>query len=122
MALESACGQYNQLYNQAAEATKSLFEVVSGLISDLIDLLIVINVASAAGTALIETGVGAVAGYGVAAYYTWQAYDLYKEISTFYGNTEDLIKAIGGSISSVKAALEVRDLPSVPPYHHPAVD
>lgn len=121
LALNTACGQYNQLYDQAAEATKKLFDVVSGLISDLIDLLLIINVAAAAGTALIETGVGAVAGYGVAAYYTWQAYDLYKEISTFYGNAEDLIKAIGGSISSVKATLDVRDLPSVQPYHHPAV-
>lgn len=121
VALENACHQYNQLYNQAAEATKSLFDVVSGLISDLMDLLLIINLAAAAGTALIETGVGAVAGYGVAAYYTWQAYDLYKAISTFYGNAEDLIKVIGASISSVDAALQVRDLPSVQPYRHPAV-
>ncbi len=118
--LNDACGQYHKLYMQAAEAVKSLFDVTAGLISDLIDLLIIINVAAAAGTALIETGVGAVAGYGVAAYYTWQAYDLYKEISTFYGNCEDLLKVIAGSINTVKADLAVKDLPAVQPYQHPA--
>ena len=119
MALEPACAQYSQLYLQAAEATKSLFDVVSGLIMDLIDVLIIINISSAAGTALIETGVGAVAGYAIAAYYAYQAYDLYQEISKYYGNTEDLIKAIGGTISSIKANLAVGDLPAVPAYHHP---
>jgi hypothetical protein len=121
MNLEGACTQYSHLYLQAAEATKSLFDVVSGLISDLLDVLIIINVAAAAGTALIETGLGAVAGYGVAAYYGWQAYQLYEEISRVYGNAEDLINAIAGTIGSVKAELAVRDLPTVQPYHHPAV-
>ncbi|MFF5075747.1 hypothetical protein ACFY36_01740 [Actinoplanes sp. NPDC000266] len=119
-ALNDACGQYKQLYLQAAEAVKKLVDVVAGLITDLIDLLIIINAASAVGTALIETGIGALAGYSVAAYYTWQAYDLYKHISDFYGKTEDMIKLIAGSIGAVKADIAVKDLPSVAPYHHPA--
>jgi uncharacterized protein YukE len=120
MELKSACTQYCDLYTQAADATKKLADVVAGLISDLLDVLIIINVAAAAGTALIETGIGAIAGYGVAAYYTWQAYELYNEISKFYGDAEALIKAIGGTITSVKAQLAVKDLPTVQPYHHPA--
>jgi hypothetical protein len=120
ISLQDACRQYNQLYMQAAEAVKKLFDVVSGLISDLLDVLIIINAAAAVGTATIETVVGPIAGYGVAAYYTWQAYDLYKEISTFYGNAEDLLKLIGGSITGIKATLAVKDLPAVQPYHHPA--
>ncbi|AGZ39611.1 hypothetical protein [Actinoplanes friuliensis] len=118
--LQSACRQYNELYMQAAEAVKKLFDVVSGLISDLLDVLIIINAAAAVGTATIETVVGPIAGYGVAAYYTWQAYDLYKEISSLYGNAEDLLKLIGGSITGIKATLAVKDLPTVQPYHHPA--
>ncbi len=118
--LNDACAQYHKLYLQAAAAVKSLFDVTAGLISDLIDLLIITNVAAAAGTALIETGVGAVAGYGVAAYYTWQAYDLYKDISKFYGNCEDLLKVIAGSINAVQADLAVKNLPAVQPYKHPA--
>ncbi|MGW3891460.1 hypothetical protein ACWD69_22470 [Micromonospora chokoriensis] len=69
--------QYAELYTKAAEAAKHLFDVVSGLITKLIDVLIVVNLASAVGTATIETGIGPVVGYGVAAYYAWQAYDLY---------------------------------------------
>jgi hypothetical protein len=118
--LQAACRQYNDLYLQAAAAVKKLFDVVSGLISDLLDVLIIINAAAAVGTATIETVVGPIAGYGIAAYYTWQAYDLYKEISTFYGNAEDLLKLIGGSIIGITATLAVKDLPTVQPYHHPA--
>lgn len=89
------------------------------MISDLIDLLI-INVAAAAGNALIETGIGAVAGYGVAAYYTWQAYDLYKEICTLYGNCEDLLKVVAGSINTVKADVAVKISPPCSPTSTPA--
>ncbi|WP_067509280.1 hypothetical protein [Actinoplanes sp. TFC3] len=118
--LNDACAQYNKLYLQAAEAVKSLVDVTAGMITDLLDLLIIINAASAAGTALIETGLGAVAGYSVAAYYTWQAYDLYKVISEFYGNCEDLLKVISGTINTIQADLAVKDLPAVQPYKHPA--
>lgn len=118
--LQSACRTYHDLYMQAAAAVKGLADVAAGMISDLIDLLIIINVAAAASTALIETGVGAVAGYGVAAYYIWQAYDLYKDISKVYGACEDTVKAVAGSIGVVKASLAVGDLPAPAPYKHPA--
>ncbi|WP_199517041.1 hypothetical protein [Nucisporomicrobium flavum] len=120
MDLQNACRHFNELYLQAAEAVKKLLDVVSGLISDLLDVLIIINASAAVGTATIETVVGPIAGYGVAAYYTWQAYDLYKEISSFFGNAEDLLKLIGGSITGIKATLAVKDLPTVQPYKHPA--
>ncbi|MFE9206221.1 hypothetical protein [Micromonospora sp. NPDC007230] len=120
-ALHPVCDQYADLYTRAAEAAKQLYSVVTGLISKLIDVLIVINVASAVGTATIETGVGAVVGYGVAAYYAWQAYDLYNEISTFYGNAEATFKGIAGSIEMVKAGMEVSSLPDLKPYQHPQV-
>lgn len=120
MDLEQACHQFSQLYRQAADATRNLFEVVSGLMSDLIDTLIIINIASTAGTASIETGIGPLAGYGIAVYYGWQAYDLYKEISEFFSNAEDVLRAIGGTIGSIDAKLSVRDLPAVQPYRHPA--
>lgn len=118
--LEPICDQYHKLYLQAAEAAKKLYNVVTGLISKLIDVLIIINIAAAAGTVTIETGIGAVAGYGIAAYYTYQAYDLYNDISAFYGSAEALIKAIAGSIAAIKAGQEVASIPSLAPYHHPA--
>jgi hypothetical protein len=118
--LNDACARYQKLYMQAAEAVKSLVDVTAGMISDLLELLIIINASAAAGTALIETGVGAVAGYGVAACYIWQTYDLYKDISKFYGNCEDMLKVIAGTINATKADLAVKDLPAVQPYRHPA--
>jgi sensor histidine kinase regulating citrate/malate metabolism len=120
MALEPVAQQYGKLYAQAAEAAKQLYSVVTGLISKLLDVLIMVNLASAAGTATIETGIGALAGYGVAAYYAWQAYDLYKEISTFYSNAEATFKGIAGTIAAVKAGHEVAAIPSLTPYRHPA--
>ncbi|MBQ1041480.1 hypothetical protein KBX03_03060 [Micromonospora sp. C72] len=119
MALHPACDQYAELYTKAAEAAKQLFDVVSGLITKLIDVLIVVNLASAVGTATIETGVGPVVGYGVAAYYAWQAYDLYNEISTFYGNAEATFKGIAGTIGMIQAGAAVAALPDLQPYQHP---
>lgn len=112
--LRSACAEYSELYAQAAQATKSLFDVAGDLIGNLLDLLIVVNAAAAVGTALVETGLGAIAGYGIAAYYAVQAYELYQKIARFYGVADDMIKAIGASIGSVQAELAVRDLPALP--------
>ena len=44
----------------------------------MIDKAIIIGVSAAAGTALLETGAGAVVGYGVAA---WQAVELVKKVN-----------------------------------------
>ncbi|MCG5471390.1 hypothetical protein LADH09A_005380 [Micromonospora sp. LAH09] len=101
------------------EAAKHLFDVVSGLITKLIDVLIVINLASAVGTATSETGIGPVVGYGVAAYYAWQAYDLYNEISTFYGNAEATFKGIAGTIGMIQAGAAIAALPNLETYQHP---
>ena len=112
--LQAACTAYSGLYAQAAEVTKSLFDVAGDLIGDLFDLLIVVNAAAAVGTAMVETGIGAIAGYGIAAYYAVQAYELYQKIARFYSIADDMIKAIGASVGAVRAELAVRDLPALP--------
>ncbi|MFD6712347.1 hypothetical protein AMK25_22375 [Micromonospora sp. TSRI0369] len=120
-ALRPVCDQYADLYSRAAEAAKQLHNVVTGLITKLIDVLIMVNASAAVGTATIETGVGPVLGYSVAAWYVWQAYDLYNEISTFFGNAEATFKLIAGSIEMVKAGMEVAKLPDLKPYQHPGL-
>jgi hypothetical protein len=82
--------------------------------------LIIINVAGAVGTATIETVIGLVIGYGVAAYYTYQAYQLYEEISKFFGTADNVIKALAGTVESVEVKLAVANLPQTQPYRHPA--
>lgn len=115
-----ACSSFAGLYGQAADAVSSLRDVAGDLITGLLDALIMVNLASAVGTALIETGVGALAGYGVAAYYAGQAYQLYQEIARCYSTAEDLFEALGAAIGSVNADLDVPDLPSVSPYRYSA--
>ncbi|MBB2943268.1 uncharacterized protein YukE [Actinoplanes lutulentus] len=120
VSLEQVCQDYNRLYDQAAEAIKKLYDVAASAIGDLLDMLLVISGCLAAGTATIETILGPIAGYSIAAYYAWQAYDLYKQISTFFGAAEDTIKLISGSLMTLDASLSVKDIPEVQPYAHPA--
>jgi hypothetical protein len=120
MGLRTAAHQYYDLYMKASEATKNLFDVVSGLMAQLIDVLIIVNAAGAVGTATIETGIGPVLGYSVAAFYAYQAYKLYEEISTFFGTADAAIKALAGAVGSVEVRLAVDDLPDMQPYEHPA--
>ncbi|MEV1288756.1 hypothetical protein [Micromonospora sp. NPDC049679] len=120
MHLQSVCAEYHRLYMQTADATKNLWNVVSGLIGKLIDVLIIVNAAAVVGTATSETIVGGAVGYGVAAYYIWQAYNLYQEISAVFGNAEAGYKAIAGTISAIDAKLKVDNLPELQSYRHPA--
>lgn len=120
-ALGPACEEYARLYPKAVDACRQLYEATGGLVGQLIDTLIIVNVAGILGTATIETGIGAVTGYATAAYYTWQAYQLYQEISRLYGAAEITIRLLAAQIEAVQAGAEVTRLPSVQPYQHPAV-
>lgn len=122
MALQPACREYSRLYREAAEAAKHLFVTVSGLIGQLLDLLIIVNVSAAIGTATIETVVGPIAGYAIAAYYTWQAYEVYKKVSSVYQTAEITIRGIAGAIGAVQAGQDLVRLPTLEPYRHPAVE
>ena len=46
---------------------------------------------------------------------------LYQEISRLYGVAETTIRLLAAQIEAVRAGAEVTRLPSVEPYHHPAV-
>jgi hypothetical protein len=116
--VRDACLQFSELYGKAADAAASLRDVAGDLITNLLDALIMVNLASAAGTALIETGLGAIAGYGIAAYYATQAYQLYQEISLLYTTAEDTVEALGAAIGSVHAEVDVPDLTVVQPYRY----
>ena len=72
-ALGPACDEYARLYPMAVDACRQLYAATGDHRGQLIDALIIVNVAGIVGTATIETGVGALTGYAAAAYYTWQA-------------------------------------------------
>lgn len=117
---EDVCGEYSKLYVEASSAVKRLTDAAAGLLMKFIDALIYVSGALAAGTATIETVLGPIAGYSTAAYYAWQAYNLYKEISFVYGTAEDSIKFISGSVDAISASAGLGETPSIQPYHHPA--
>jgi len=118
--LNDACRQFSHLYGRAADAAADLRDVAGDLISDLLDALIMVGMASAVGTALVETGIGAVAGYGIAAFYATQAYRLYQEIARCYGVAQDTVEAISATIGSIHPDVDVPDLGAVRPYRYAA--
>jgi hypothetical protein len=65
--------------------------------------------------------VGPIAGYGVAAYFTWQPYDLKKRISAAYQTAEITIKGVAGAVAAAQTGQEIAGLSTLEPYHHPAV-
>jgi hypothetical protein len=116
--LDDACRTLSRLYGEAADAAANLRDVAGDLIAALLDTLIMVGLASAAGSALVETGLGAIAGYGIAAYYATQAYELYQEIARLYSVAEDIVEALCAAIGSVRADIDVPDLAAVPAYRY----
>jgi hypothetical protein len=98
-------------YHKAAMGAWQLSNQLGNIIQALVDKAVIAGIAFAAGTATAETGVGAVAGYGVAA---WQALDMLKlanNASTIINTAGSVILGVfgtgmeigyqGGSLSSV---------------------
>ncbi|GAA2475688.1 hypothetical protein [Winogradskya humida] len=65
-------------YREAAKGAWQLSNQLGNLLQAIADKAILIGISAAAGTATAETGVGAVAGYGVAA---WQAIELLELVN-----------------------------------------
>jgi uncharacterized protein YukE len=116
-----ALAQIEKSYHEAARAIWLLADMVSGLIKMMIDKAIIIGISTAAGSALIETGAGAVVGYGVAA---WQAAELLKKANDAATKIQAAGTAILGFFSLVKTLAEQGgDLSKIQlpdqPYHSP---
>ncbi|WP_328851214.1 hypothetical protein OG994_25575 [Micromonospora globbae] len=115
--------QVEEKYHEAARAIWLLADMIGGLVKMMIDKAIIIGVSAAAGTALIETGVGAVAGYGIAA---WQATELVKKVNDAALKIQAGGTAILGFFSFIKTLAEQGgDLSKVPlpdrPYTSPVL-
>ncbi|MEV4754469.1 WXG100 family type VII secretion target [Micromonospora sp. NPDC049559] len=113
--------QIEEKYHEAARAIWLLADMVGGLIKMIIDKAIIIGISAAAGTALLETGAGAVVGYGVAA---WQAIDLLKKVNDAATKIQAGGTLILGFFSFLKAlADQGGDLSKIPlpdrPYSSP---
>lgn len=107
-------------YLKAAEGAYRIAESFSGVLKDIGDAAIMGVIAASAGTATIETGVGAVAGYSFAAYQAYKIYNLGADakliISTGY-NQINFLTGIIQSWSADTGALSRHPLPNA--YAHP---
>ncbi|WP_144118334.1 hypothetical protein [Catellatospora sichuanensis] len=96
---------------------------VQGLLELILDRLIIAGIAAAAGTALSETVIGGVAGYGVAA---WQVIEVIQLINRAATKAQAAVTLLVGGGSFIAAL--TKDLGEIPAlalpdlsYHHPAL-
>jgi hypothetical protein len=120
MALGPACREYSERYMEAAEAARNFFPPASDLVAQFLDLVILAHLSAAAGTLLIETGIGAIAGFAVAAFYVSRAIEVYQQISSAYSRLEDSIRTLAAIVDTIQAGQEVATVPALEPYRGPA--
>ncbi|GAB3435124.1 hypothetical protein [Actinophytocola sediminis] len=100
---QATCDTLSKNYVAATEAAKQLYEALTGVAGEIVDAAILFIAATAAGTALIETVVGAIAGYAAAAYYAGLIVALVGEASALYGRAKAVVAAIVAVVETVNA-------------------
>lgn len=99
-------------YHKAALGAWQLSNQLGNILQALADKAILAGIAAAAGTALIETGVGAVAGYGAAALIVLDMLQLINDASVIINTAGTVILGLFGGV--MDAAYQGGDLTSVP--------
>ncbi|GIM98071.1 hypothetical protein [Paractinoplanes toevensis] len=108
-------------YEKAAEGTFRIGETVSGLMKDIMDAAMIGAVAASAGTATIETGVGFVTGWGVAAYEAYKIAEAADAARKLIATASTIVGTVVGEIQALSAdtgILAQYPLPGAA-YHHP---
>jgi hypothetical protein len=107
---------------QVSHGVWSTCEAVSGIIKGLGDALAIAGIAIVAGTLTAETGVGAVVGYGVAAFEVYEILDMWARATAAMTSIYGAVQAAAGFIESQTASLRDTALPQIAadgPYQHP---
>jgi hypothetical protein len=103
--------QIAEAHKQAALAAWRTAEAAKAAVGAMIDKAIAVAAMSAAGTALIETGIGAVMAYGAAA---WQLAGIFEEFEAATRTVHLLYDALLGLIGVIEAAVvSINGLPQV---------
>lgn len=108
-------------YEKAAEGTYRIGETVSGIMKDIMDAAAIGAVAASAGTATIETGVGFVTGWGIAAYEAYKIAELADNARKLIATASAVIGTVVGEIQAASAStgtLAKHPLPGSG-YRHP---
>jgi hypothetical protein len=104
-------------YHEAAKGAWQLSSQLGNLLQAVVDKAILVGVSWAAGTATAETGIGAVAGYGVAAWQAAELLDLINQASTIINTAGTVIgAAFGGGmdVAGQGGSLSAAPLPAAP--------
>jgi hypothetical protein len=98
-------------------------EVVKSGLQTIGDLAFTAAVSSAAGSALVETGIGAVAGYALAAFCIWRMTSTWGEVLDKLSEATVIAKALVGLLATTLTRLDAAgDFPlPAAPYDHPGV-
>lgn len=91
-------------YEKAAEGTYRIGETVSGIMKDIMDAAMIGVVAASAGTATIETGVGFVTGWGVAAYEAYKIAEMADKARKLIATASALVGTVVGEIQAASAS------------------
>jgi hypothetical protein len=109
---QTALDDAQEGYHKAAQGAWELSQQLGNIIQALADKAILAGISAAAGTALAETGIGAVAGYAAAALLVKQMLDLINKASTIINTATTAILGSfglgmdlayrGGGLSDIK--------------------
>ncbi|GAA1656944.1 hypothetical protein [Actinoplanes couchii] len=117
--VQEAGSKLGDLYHQASDAVKNIYDVVAGIIMKLLDILLVISIGLGAGAATFYTFAGAVVGFSVALSYSVYASQSYNQVAKIYGDGEAVLKAISASIDAVAASSQTVEISDLESYRHP---
>jgi hypothetical protein len=88
--------QIQQDYHKAALGAWQLSNQLGNILQAIADKFLIAGIAAAAGTVTAETGIGAVAGYGVAALQVVQMLELFNDASVKINTAGSVIAGIFG--------------------------
>jgi hypothetical protein len=90
--LAEECNFYVGTYEQASRSALDFFDSIGKPIADFVDAIVYAAIAGYLGAATVETVVGAVIGWSVAAWYVAQAIKIYYLVQGAYDSFQAIIK------------------------------
>ncbi len=109
-------------YHALADAVWSAGEAIGGLIKGMVDAAIIAGIAAAGGTATSWTGVGAVAGYGVAAIEVATILNMWGKATELYQLASAAVLGFRSKLGTALNDLNTITLPALTGgtgYQHP---
>jgi hypothetical protein len=111
-------------YQRAATGMWQLAQQLANVLQAIVDEFFIISAMLAVGTALIETGIGVIAGYGLAAWRIGKLTSLIAKASAIVNTGGTIIMSFFSFLIEADRRLADVNLVGIPdrPYDHPEVD